>query len=143
MILPMRFAPSYDVQAFSRQTVEATAVVLNGTDGLNISPALTLAAAGSVKTQPIYVAGYNLFNVKLKGGGTDANIGVIIVELDPTDNATELFEHGMGSTVDPFAIGVVEKILHGMHTIKLKFYNTSAVNTAVIDTIYGLRLATI
>lgn len=68
MILPKRFSPSFDVMTFSRQSIEGSAIILNGTDGLNIADNTQVTGGGSVKTQPIYVSGFNYFELVFKAG---------------------------------------------------------------------------
>lgn len=139
MILPKRFSPSFDVMTFSRQSIEGSAIILNGTDGLNIADNTQVTGGGSVKTQPIYVSGFNYFELVFKAG----LFNVSLVKLDPRDNSTELYEIAMGSVADIFAITRLTLELHGLHTIKLKLSNTDPTNVSWIETIYGFNLSKI
>ena len=141
MILPMRFAPGYDSMPQSRQTIEASAIVLNGADGLNLTLPYAIAPGAGVTTGAIYVAGFNYFTVLLMCGS--GQLGVAIVTLDPNDNTTELHETSIGSTNGPGVTTRLEKEMHGLHTIKLKFFNSDVVNVSYISTLYGLYLSTI
>jgi hypothetical protein len=139
MILPKRFAPSSDVMLYSRQSIEASAIVLSGADGLNIANDTQIAGGGAVVTQPIYVAGFNWFKLVLQAGDVSASL----VMLDPQDNATELYEYAMGSASNNGGISQLQLELHGMHTIKLKISNNSPSAVNSIGTIWGLVLSKI
>lgn len=137
MILPKRFAPSFDAMTFSRQSIEGSAIVLSGSDGLNIADSTQVTGGGSVKTQPIYVAGFNFFKLMFQAG----TFAVSLVVLDPRDNATELYEEAMGSVADITAITRLTLELSGLHTIKVKFANQDPSNVSWIGSVYGLYLS--
>lgn len=139
MILPKRFAPSFDAMTFSRQSIEGSAIILSGSDGLNIADNTQVTGGGSVKTQPIYVSGFNYFELVFKAG----NFSVSLVKLDPRDNSTELYEVAMGSVPDIYSITRLAIELHGLHTVKLKLSNNDASSISWIETIYGLNLSKI
>ena len=139
MILPKRFSPSFDVMTYSRQSIEGSAIILNGADGLNIADNTQVVGGGSVKTQPIYVSGFNFFELLVQAG--DFNLS--LVKLDPRDNFTELYELAMGSTVNNGGISKLSIEAHGLHTIKLKLSNNDPVNVSWIGSIYGFNLSKI